>query len=92
MVSAKLGSAGRWGARYGTRTKKMVAVIEHEQNKPQACIRCERPTAKRVAAGVWNCSKCGLKWAGGAYFPRSVVAAEILAKAKSLTEKEKVVA
>lgn len=92
MVSAKLGSAGRWGPRYGTRTKKVVAVMEHEQNKPQACIRCERPTARRVAAGVWTCSKCGLKWAGGAYFPRSVVAAEILAKAKPLIEKEKVVA
>ncbi|MFH0829767.1 MAG: 50S ribosomal protein L37ae [Candidatus Aenigmatarchaeota archaeon] len=91
MVSIKLGSAGRWGARYGTRTKKVVAVMEREQNKPQACIRCERPAARRVAAGVWTCRKCGLKWAGGAYFPRSVVAAEIINKAKT-AEKEKVVA
>ena len=34
----------------------------------------ERNTAERIASGVWWCGKCGLKFAGGAYFPRSVVA------------------
>jgi len=67
----------------------MVAVIEHEQNKPQACIRCERPTAKRLAAGVWICSKCGLKWAGAAYFPRSGIETEVLARTAERKEREK---
>ncbi len=88
MVSTKLGTAGRWGPRYGTRTKKVVAVIEHEQRKAQPCIRCERPAAKRIAAGVWFCKKCGLKWAGAAYFPRSGIETEVLAKAAERKERE----
>jgi large subunit ribosomal protein L37Ae len=77
-----VGSAGRYGPRYGTRTKKIVAVMESQQNKGQVCPYCERPALKRLAAGIWKCIKCGKKFAGGAYFPQSVVAAEALAAAR----------
>ncbi len=76
----KAGTTGRFGPRYGTRTKKIVAVIEAEQKKPQQCQRCERFALKRLAAGIWLCKKCGVKFAGGAYFPRSAIGEEIKTK------------
>jgi len=67
----KVGSVGRFGPRYGTRTRKLVAEIESRQKKKQICPYCERPQAKRIASGVWYCKKCKAKFAGGAYFPKT---------------------
>ena len=67
----KVGSSGRFGARYGTRTKKVVREIEKLQKKKHMCPKCERYALKREAAGIWVCKKCGMKMAGGAYLPRS---------------------
>ena len=66
---SKTGTTGRFGPRYGTRTKKVVAAIEKEQKKRQVCPYCERKALKRIAAGIWYCRKCGKKFAGAAYFP-----------------------
>jgi large subunit ribosomal protein L37Ae len=67
----KVGTTGRYGVRYGTRTKKVVASMEKEQRKRQVCPYCERNALKRVSAGIWKCKKCGNKFAGAAYFPKS---------------------
>ncbi len=67
----KVGSTGRFGPRYGTRTKKVIRVIEKESKKRHTCPKCERNTLKRKSAGIWICKKCGAKIAGGAYLPRS---------------------
>lgn len=72
MKTKKVGAAGRFGPRYGTRTKKIVTVIERLQNLRHKCPECERSTLKRSASGIWNCEKCGLQMAGGAYMPESV--------------------
>jgi len=71
MATKKIGSAGRFGPRYGTRTKNIVKAIEAKQNKAQICPYCERPVLVRVAAGIWQCKKCKVKFAGGAYFPKA---------------------
>ena len=68
----KIGTTGRFGARYGTRTKKVVSAIEKIQKKRQACPYCERLSLKRVAAGIWYCKKCKTKFAGGAYLPKTM--------------------
>lgn len=73
MRTEKVGTTGRYGPRYGTRCKKIIAVIEKEQRKKQVCPYCERPALKRVAAGIWHCNKCNVKFAGAAYFPSSAV-------------------
>ena len=71
MKTKRIGTIGRFGPRYGTRTKKLVATIEDRQRKKQICPYCERPVLKRIATGVWYCKKCKTKFAGGAYFPKS---------------------
>jgi len=67
----KVGTTGRFGPRYGTKTKKTVRKIESRMKKEKICPYCERPALKRIAAGVWYCKKCKTKFAGGAYFPKS---------------------
>lgn len=67
-------TTGSFGARYGTRTKKIISAIEAVQKQKQVCPYCERPALRRFAAGIWGCRKCGVKFAGGAYLPRSAVA------------------
>ena len=65
----KVGVTGRFGPRYGTKTKKAIRKIE-ERGKG-VCPYCERPALKRVASGIWYCKKCKTKFAGAAYFPKS---------------------
>ncbi|NOZ82037.1 MAG: 50S ribosomal protein L37ae [Candidatus Micrarchaeota archaeon] len=67
----KTGSTARFGPRYGTRSKKMVARIEKLQKIRHECPQCERKTLRREAAGIWKCKKCGVKFAGGAYLPKT---------------------
>lgn len=83
MATKRVGSTGKFGPRYGTRTKKMIAAIEKIQKQRQSCPLCERKSLKRVASGVWICRKCGGKIAGGAYFPESTASQVIK---KSMTE------
>ena len=66
----KVGSAGRFGTRYGRVIRGRVSKIESVQKKRHICPRCNMPFVKRVASGVWQCKKCGLKFAGPAYSPK----------------------
>lgn len=72
MATKSIGSAGRFGPRYGTRTKKIVTAMEKKTKKKQICPYCERAALIRMSAGIWTCKKCKVKFAGGAYFPKTV--------------------
>ena len=63
----KYGSVKRFGARYGRRLKERFGKIEKEQRRKQKCPYCSALKVKRIAAGIWNCRKCGVKFAGKAY-------------------------
>ena len=65
-MTKKVGTTGRYGVRYGNKTKKVIAKIE-----ARVCPYCERKALKRLAAGIWLCQKCKTKFAGAAYFPKS---------------------
>ena len=69
----KIGSAGRFGARYGKKVRQLVSEIEKVQKRRHICPKCQMPYVKRIAAGIWECKKCGTKFAGGAYYPKSEV-------------------
>lgn len=65
----RVGSAGRFGARYGVTVRKRVARVEAGLRDRHVCERCGSGTVKRVSAGVWRCRKCDFTFAGGAYSP-----------------------
>jgi large subunit ribosomal protein L37Ae len=67
-MASKLGSASRFKARYGSSLKKIFAKIESKyKNKKLKCPHCHKLGVKRLAAGIWNCTKCNTKFAGRAY-------------------------
>ena len=66
-MTKKVGSAGRFGVRYGRKIRKRVADIEKKQKKFYVCPSCNVVRVKRVSAGIWKCKKCGLKFTGRAY-------------------------
>jgi large subunit ribosomal protein L37Ae len=66
----KIGSAGRFGVRYGKRIRNLVSEIEKMQKQKHICPKCDMPYVRRVAAGIWECKKCGVKFAGRAYKPK----------------------
>ena len=57
---SKVGSTGRFGARYGRKAKRTVRDIEDKMHAKHICPRCDRPGVKRTHAGIWKCKKCGL--------------------------------
>ncbi|MFC1801651.1 50S ribosomal protein L37ae [Nanoarchaeota archaeon] len=65
--SEKLGTARRFGARYGPRSKHKLAQIEKLRGKGQVCIFCKKPKVKRLSLGIWHCQKCDKKFTSRAY-------------------------
>lgn len=67
----KVGPAGRFGPRYGLKIRARVAEIERKQRQKHICPRCGKKGVKRISTAIWECSKCGLKFAGGCYIPQT---------------------
>lgn len=63
----KVGITGRFGARYGSKTRKVVREIEEKWKTPSKCPKCATKVVKRLSVGIWYCRKCGAKFTGGAY-------------------------
>lgn len=66
-MTKKIGTAGRFGARYGKTIREKIAKIEAKQRKKQTCPYCRKPTAKRISMGIFSCKKCKSKFTGRAY-------------------------
>jgi len=58
----------RFGARYGRKTREKFGQIEVQQRAKHKCPYCYKVAVKRVAVGIWNCAKCGNKFAGKAFY------------------------
>lgn len=65
----KIGTAGRFGARYGKKDRTKIAAIEKTQKERHICPKCNMPYVRRLASGIYQCKKCDAKFAGGAYSP-----------------------
>lgn len=63
----KVGSAGRFGVRYGRTIRVRVSAIESKQKSLQKCPFCYAMKVKRLGSGIWQCKKCDIKFIGKAY-------------------------
>jgi large subunit ribosomal protein L37Ae len=63
----KVGSAGRFGARYGRVARRRVAEIEEEMEN----AKVDGDSVKRVGTGIWVNEETGEKFTGGAYSPET---------------------
>lgn len=64
----KAKSAGRFGARYGKKIRDKLVKVEVKQRIKQTCPFCEKKGVKRISNGIWNCTKCGKKFASNTYY------------------------
>jgi large subunit ribosomal protein L37Ae len=62
-----LGSAKRYGTRYGATLKRKVAVIEAVQRSEQKCPYCNKLAARWMSIGIYECTKCNAKFTAKAY-------------------------
>jgi large subunit ribosomal protein L37Ae len=67
----KVGPAGRFQARYGVRARTQVRNVEVIQKAKHICPNCGHQKVKRLNTSIWECRKCGVKFAGGAYNPKT---------------------
>ena len=65
------GSAGRFGCRYGRFVRKRVAEMEKISRADHLCPKCDTMSVQRRGTGIWECRKCGFKFPGGAYQPKT---------------------
>jgi large subunit ribosomal protein L37Ae len=65
----KAKSTARFGARYGKGIKEVVKKLEAV--KKFTCPRCGKRSVKKKGYALWGCSKCGARFAGGAYMPQT---------------------
>lgn len=64
----------KFGSKYGSRIRKKVSTIEAKyKGGKQACPFCGTKAVERKAAGVFYCSCCKKKFAGGSYEPTTLV-------------------
>jgi large subunit ribosomal protein L37Ae len=69
--SKGVGSAGRFGARYGRVSRKRVTEIEADMHDSHTCPECGTDDVSRQGTAIWQCSKCGYEFAGGTYRPQT---------------------
>ena len=67
MATKKVGSAGRFGPRYGRKIRSRVIAVEKIQRTKQKCPYCLKNSVKRISKGIWYCDKCNSKFTGRAY-------------------------
>ena len=64
----KAKASGKFGARYGRRVRAKLSDVESKQRVKQKCPYCGKLGVKRVSKGIWECSKCGKKFASDVYY------------------------
>ncbi len=59
----------RLRTRGGTSVRKQWTRITRQMRGSHRCPRCSSMSVKRGSIGVWECTKCDYRFAGGAYQP-----------------------
>jgi len=68
MATKKVKSTGRYGPRYGAKVRTRITKIESKQRKKQICPFCKKTGVKRISQGIWECKKCGKKFASNTFY------------------------
>jgi large subunit ribosomal protein L37Ae len=84
----KAGAAGKFGPRYGTKSRKLVADIERKLKQQYKCPSCGAMKVQRVSTAIWQCGRCGVKIAGAAYVPSMPIAKPLEKKIMERESKE----
>jgi len=71
------GSAKRFEARYGRTTRYKIGEIEKTMRNKIKCPYCSKMRIKRIAAGIWHCRNCNVKFSGAAYTLKKEEKAEV---------------
>ena len=85
----KAGIVGKYGTRYGGALRKISKKYEVSQHMRYVCPFCGKNAVKRVAVGIWRCSRCFKTMAGGAWTPTTnmaVASKQTLMRIKKLEE------
>lgn len=67
----KVGPAGRFQARYGVKSRTILRNVELAQRVKHICPSCGHRKVKRISTSIFQCRKCNVKFAGGAYLPKT---------------------
>ncbi|NGM69925.1 50S ribosomal protein L37ae [Natronolimnobius sp. AArcel1] len=62
-----VGSAGRFGARYGRVARRRVSEVEADMQSAEV----DGDSVKRVGTGIWKNEETGEVFTGGAYRPET---------------------
>ncbi|RQG87071.1 50S ribosomal protein L37ae [Natrarchaeobius halalkaliphilus] len=62
-----VGSAGRFGARYGRVARRRISEIEDDMNNAEV----DGDDVSRVGTGIWKNDETGEVFTGGAYRPKT---------------------
>jgi large subunit ribosomal protein L37Ae len=73
------------GTRYGATVRKRYIKVVTEAKKTHKCPQCGAEAVKRESVGVWNCRKCDVTFAGGAYTPVTKLGVVAKRQVKSLS-------
>ena len=69
-MTKRVGSAGRFGVRYGNTLRKKVSDIEKSSRAKHKCPFCSKESkVRRMAYGIWKCHACEKVFVGKAYRP-----------------------
>jgi large subunit ribosomal protein L37Ae len=85
----KTRSAGRFGPRYGRKSRVLVAEIEENMRQAFKCPKCGRMSVWREGTGIWACTKCKYTFTGGTYLPQTMAGKAMARNIKKATEAEK---
>ncbi|CAJ0948927.1 unnamed protein product, partial [Mesorhabditis belari] len=64
----------------------MAKKLETTQHAKYTCGFCGKDAMKRTAVGIWSCTKCSKKVAGGAYVYATVTASTVRSTIRRLRE------
>jgi large subunit ribosomal protein L37Ae len=84
----KVKGTGKFGPRYGVKARTKYRKVDEKQRQHHVCPTCSQPRVKRDGTGIWVCTKCGAKMAGGAYQPQTDAGLEVKKTLRSVVAED----